>query len=85
MTYTKVNKPTGTTYTNVNAVGKQQYDQSDVYYDDTTTFYDGINYSAYTSVSKPTTSITWALATETWANYNHQWGVPEYYKVAKPT
>jgi hypothetical protein len=54
MAYTKISKPSGTSYTNINAIGKQQYDQSDITYDDSSVFYDGINTSQYTNVNKPT-------------------------------
>ena len=53
-TYTNITKPSGTSYTNTNAVGKEQYDQATLTYDDSGTYYDGINMSQYTSVSKPT-------------------------------
>ena len=56
MTYTKIPKPTSTTYTNVNPLGKQSYDESDIIYDSTTVFYDGVNVNAYTKVAKPATS-----------------------------
>lgn len=56
MAYTKVPKPTGLNYTNVNPSGKQQYDQANITYDDVNTFYDGINPGMYTNVAKPTTS-----------------------------
>lgn len=53
-TYTNVNKPSGTTYSNRNAIGgKEQYDQSDLTYDSAFTYYDGINPTQYTSVTKP--------------------------------
>ncbi len=55
MSYTKVPKPGAQSYTNVNAMGKEQYDQFDIAYDDSNTFYDGINTSQYTKVAKPTT------------------------------
>ncbi len=52
-TYTKINKPTGTQYTNENPVGKIQYDQADVMYDDPGIFYDGTNPGLYTNINKP--------------------------------
>ncbi len=52
-TYTNIPKPVGTAYGRVNAIGKEQYDQSDIAYDSASTFYDGVNMSMYTSVSKP--------------------------------
>lgn len=57
-TYTNITKPTGTSYTNLNSIGKQQYDESDILYDDPNVFYDGINFMAYTNISKPTGGFT---------------------------
>lgn len=57
MTYTKIAKPSATSYTNINIIGKQQYDQSDISYDDSTTYYDGVNLSQYTKISKPAGEI----------------------------
>lgn len=51
--YTNINKPSGTSYTPFNTVGKEQYDQSTLEYDDVNVFYDGTNESLYTSVAKP--------------------------------
>lgn len=59
-TYTNITKPSGTSYTNQNGVGKEQYDQATLTYDDISTYYDGINLLAYTKVSTPT--IAWNLA-----------------------
>lgn len=56
MTYTNITKPSSTSYTNLNAAGKQQYDQSDITYDDSSVFYDGINASQYTNLSKPSST-----------------------------
>lgn len=55
MSWTNVAKPVGPTYTNVNPAGKEQYDQADILYDDSDTFYDGYNPAAWTDVSKPST------------------------------
>ena len=52
--YTKVVKPTGSSYTNLNIGDKTQYNDTEVTYDKSTIFYDGINESAWTDVSKPT-------------------------------
>jgi len=52
-TYTNVNKPSNTSYTNQNTIGKEQYDQASLEYDDANTFYDGVNQSLYTNISKP--------------------------------
>ena len=58
MTYTKVSKPTGTGYTRVNIGGKSEYDQSDLTYDDSNTFYDGVDQAAYTLIAKPTGGLS---------------------------
>lgn len=57
MAWTKVSKP-NTTWTTVNPVGLEQYDQSNLTYDSATTYYDGIGVSPWTKVSKPNTSWT---------------------------
>lgn len=51
--YTNIPKPSGTAYTNVNLVGREQYDDPNVMYDDPNVFFDGTNNSQYTKVSKP--------------------------------
>lgn len=54
MIYTNVPKPTGPTYTTTNnAVGKQQYNQSDITYSQSSVFYNGINTNQYTNIAKP--------------------------------
>ena len=55
--YTNVAKPTSSVYTNVNPVGKEQYDESGFTYDDANVFYDGVNETAWTNVSKPVGSV----------------------------
>lgn len=52
-TYTNISKPVGTGYENINSSGKEQYDQSSITYDSSTTFYDGTNLNLYTNVNKP--------------------------------
>lgn len=64
MAYTKVAKPTTPTYTNINAVGKEQYDQ-DITYDQSTIFYDGINEAQYTKLAKPTSTTYTKVAKPT--------------------
>lgn len=54
MSWTTVPKPTGTNYTNVNPVGKEQYDQPSIMYNDPNVFYDGVNQNQWTDVAKPT-------------------------------
>lgn len=58
MSWTKLNKPTGPTYTNVNPQGKELYDQTDIFYDDANIFYDGIDPNQWSDITKPTTP-TW--------------------------
>lgn len=54
--YVNIDKPSGTSYTNINTVGKQQYDQADIIYDDPNVFYDGMNVDLYTKISKPSST-----------------------------
>ena len=84
MAWTNIPKPNSQTYSNVNPVGKEQYNQVDITYDSTTTFYDGVNQSQWTNISKPTTqSLTWDQATFTWASANFPWG-SDWHVVSKP-
>lgn len=53
MAWTNINKPFGTSYTTLNPMGKEQYDQASLTYDDANTFYDGINMSQWSNVTKP--------------------------------
>ncbi len=52
--YTYLAKPTGANYTNINAQGKEQYNQASLTYDDVNTFYDGVDQNAYIKIAKPT-------------------------------
>ena len=52
--YTYLAKPTGTPYTNVNFQGKEQYDQSNILFDDPLIFYDGVDIDAWINLAKPT-------------------------------
>ena len=65
MAWTAVTKPTSSVYTNVNPIGKEQYDQASLTYDDANVFYDGVNQTAYTNVAKPTSSVWTAVAKPT--------------------
>ena len=57
-TYTNIAKPSGTSYTNVNALGREQYNEV-IDYDDSNVNYDAVNTSLYTNVAKPSaTSYT---------------------------
>jgi hypothetical protein len=52
--YTNIPKPVSSTYSAVNTPqGKEAYDQSNISYDETTIFYDGVDSAAYTNLSKP--------------------------------
>lgn len=53
MVWQNVSKPTSSVWTNTNPMGKEQYDQGSLTYDDAGTFYDGVNPNEWTSVSKP--------------------------------
>ena len=55
-TYTKIAKPSGTAYIMTNPIGRETYDDPTVSYDDASVFYDGVNQSLYTNVSKPSTT-----------------------------
>lgn len=63
--YTNVSKPTGATYTNVNPVGKQNFDDINTIYDALTTTYDGTESGVYTNISKPTGSVYTNIAKPT--------------------
>lgn len=86
-TYTNITKPSGTSYTNSNSTGKEQYDQASITYDDVSVFYDGINYSAYTNIGKPIPlGTTWEDANFSWVSATIPWSSgSEYTKVSKPT
>lgn len=55
--YTNISKPSSTQYTNTNAMGREQYDQVDIAYDDAGIFYDGVNGGMYTNVNKPVGTV----------------------------
>ncbi len=56
MAWNNVPKPGAQAYTNLNPVGKEQYDQFDIMYDDPNVFYDGVNPLQWSNVAKPTTN-----------------------------
>lgn len=58
MSWITIAKPSGSIWTAINGQGREQYDQSDIEYDDADTFYDGVNNSAWTNIAKPVSS-TW--------------------------
>lgn len=63
--WTNVGKPSGTMYINVNPQGKEQYDQSSILYDDVGTYYDGVNSTQWSDVSKPVGPIWTPVAKPT--------------------
>lgn len=85
-TYINISKPSGTSYSNQNCVGKEQYDDPSIIYDSLTTFYDGINQSQYTKISKP------GLGDGLWSSSVYPWELAlpwlvtelNYTKIAKP-
>lgn len=56
MSWNNVSKPSSQTYTTVNPVGKETYDQATLTYDDASTYYDGANPNMWTDVTKPAVS-----------------------------
>lgn len=88
MVWTNIPKPVGPTYTNVNPMGREQYDQSSLTYDDTNTFYDGFSPNMWTNVSKPTlgAGIMWSEAGMPWSEAGFSWDSSEQWtRVAKPS
>lgn len=55
--WNNIPKPSAQNYTNVNAQGKEQYDDINVLYDDPNVFYDGSNPNQWTDINKPTGPI----------------------------
>lgn len=53
MAWTPIAKPTSSVWTTVNPMGREQYDQSTITYDESSVFYDGVNPNMWTDVSKP--------------------------------
>lgn len=56
MSWVSVNKPSVRSWTNVNPLGRETYDDATAIYDDSDVFYDGQNPNAWTNTAKPTTS-----------------------------
>lgn len=89
MTWTPVAKPTTRNYTNVNPLGKEQYDESSITYDMSTVYYDGVNMNAWTKVAKPTGGILISPGMATGLimppTYAIQRGADTWTRVPKPT
>lgn len=58
MSWTNVSKPSVASWNQVNPQGREVYDQADIDYDSSATYYDGLNPNQWTNQSKPTSS-TW--------------------------
>ena len=85
MAWVNIAKPTGDSWVSINPRGRESYSDGNVFYDDTITFYDGINQSSWTNISKPIYSQTWDQTTVSWDNYQKQWESPSWTQVPKPT
>lgn len=56
MVWTNIPKPTSSVWTSINPMGKEQYDQASLTYDDISTYYDGTVPMQWTAVLKPSTN-----------------------------
>ena len=87
--YTYISKPTDATYVPVNAVGREQYDQQSISYDDVSVFYDGYDENAYTNIAKPVDAgQTWNEINGIWNDATQTWnssGTSPYTNITKPT
>lgn len=86
--YTFIAKPGTSNYTNIDTQGKQQYDEPDIVFDQATVFYDSINLSQYTNITKPgPLSVTWQQETISWSSASFPWqgNVQTYTLISKPT
>ena len=74
-------------------MGKEQYDQASLTYDDANTYYDGVNMNQWTDIPKPTggTSVTifagmtMGLLMPLTYSTDHQISSDQWTKVSKPT
>lgn len=89
MPYTNIAKPTGATYTRPNFPGKEEYDQSDLTYDSSITFYDSVNVNAFTLVAKPIGGLRILRGMATGLliplTYSVSLDASPWFKVAKPS
>ena len=66
MSYTKVNKPTGTGYTRVRGPLEEAFfNDPGIDFDSDAVFFDGVGLDIYTNVSKPTGSVYTKIAKPT--------------------
>lgn len=77
-TYTNINKPSQNSYIPFNPAGKEQYDQASIAYDDVSVFYDGVNESMYTNISKPSTTIVGLVDSYSEKNQNASPSMPNF-------
>lgn len=91
MSWQPISKPNTSNWANVNPQGRISYDQADITYDSSTTFYDGGDPNSWTKVSRiegrglgslqwQQMFITWEQATQAWNSTSPTWS-----NVAKPT
>lgn len=88
MAWTTVPKPNTSNYTNVNPIGKQQYDQSDIFYDQSDIYYDGFNPNQWSNVDRPLVGydVPWSEMSMMWSEADLTWGSGiEWTKINKPT
>lgn len=85
--WTEIPKPSAQSYTNVNTLGKQVYDEPLISYDDASTFYDSYDPNQWTDVAKPQIGQpTWNDLQIQWQNDLNTWdgsGI-SWIKVSKP-
>lgn len=84
MSWITIAKPASESWIRHNPAGKEQYDESDITYDDVNVFYDSANHNMWTNVSKPNTLLTWDEATYPWDDAESIWGSPTWVMIPKP-
>ena len=69
-------------------MGREQYDQASLTYDDSSTFYDGFNPNQWTDVAKPTGTVVilsgMATGLITPPTYSQEFNIDLWTRVTKP-